>query len=144
MENLWGDFLDYEIDAETPIVKSRLQASLLGPKVKNLLTASVTPLTARERKDRLLPSDHLGFTFDIYAPCLDLRVRVFTATYPLAGFPMKISKWRRTSGVSSENIDEFMAELADILGSDRMKKTLGSLLAQSMPSDGVDLNGESE
>ncbi len=150
-ESLWpSDF--GEIDTKSPVAILKEQGAQLGRLTKNILTGEVT-LTASNRVNNpfmseleksshklgkvfIKPSsyaqDTISFNFNLKASALqDYRYVLFVIEYDIAKcYPLK---FHLTDGKYTNIKDEteFQEALKEIFASDRTKKVIQSLLAQS-------------
>jgi hypothetical protein len=118
--DFWPDDLGLG-ELRTPVALLREQATALGEKTKNVVTAEVD-------------SDNTGkfFIHKLYlvAPALHYRYQLLTIQHPILFYPMDVttptSPW---ATVKSEA--EFAEWLKTVLASEGTKKVIRSLIAQS-------------
>jgi hypothetical protein len=114
-------------DVVAPVVILKEQASLLGQRTQNLVEARVHPGQARYSEYPFV------YYFELVAPALDnYRYRLFEISHGVEFCPVRIEFEEFDESYHdaiSEN--EFMAELAKIFSSERTKRIVSSLIAQS-------------
>lgn len=142
MIDLWPE-LSVAEKIKAPISIFREQASLLGQKTKNLVTAEVE----KPRKY----DERFNYSFDLVAPTLDnYHYRLFTVEHGIDLYPLRlyldtdiieelknqISINADADGyfVSAENEDELIKQLRLVFGSKRTRHLVKALLAQAEPA----------
>jgi hypothetical protein len=121
-KDLWGDIP--EVLQLTPRDLMREQAAYLEQKTKGLLTAEIT---IDADKGSLKQSQ----TFYLVVPTMHYRYELFRIFQSdvVKIYPVRFTIQDAHTHVNSET--EFINLLENILGSDRTKKIVGSLLAQA-------------
>jgi hypothetical protein len=113
-------------DAVAPVVILKEQASLLGQRTQNLVEARVHPGQLH----------YVGYPFVYYfelvAPALDnYRYRLFGISHGVEFYPVRIEFEEFDGYRDAISESEFMDELAKIFSSERTKRIISSLIAQS-------------
>lgn len=131
--NLWPEDIAVT-DAVAPVSLLREQASLLGERTKNLVEGSVvTPGTVRG-VDFLQQKDRFSYGLDLVAPALNnYRYRLFSISHGVEFYPLTISG---TEALNSDefqvnNEEEFLKAIERIFLSEKTKRIISSLIAQS-------------
>jgi hypothetical protein len=121
IESLWGEIPKAD-DIKTPIAILREQAAILGDATNNVLVAEVVP---NKRGSTMLA--HLY----IAAPALDnYRFLVLTVEHELELYPLSVED--ETSLYDNcKDETQYKAAVRAILSSDRLRRVIASLLAQS-------------
>lgn len=123
--NLWPEDIAVT-DAVAPVVILKEQAALLGQQTQNLVEARVYPGQSRYSEYPFV------YYFELVAPALEnYRYRLFEISHGVEFYPVRIGfeGFDGYSDAKSEN--EFMEELANIFSSERTKRIISSLIAQS-------------
>ena len=123
--SLWPDDIAVT-DAVAPVVLLKEQASLLGQETQNLVEARVHPGQSRYSEYPFV------YYFELVAPALDnYRYRLFEISHGVGFYPVRIEfeEFACPRDAISEN--DFMEELAKIFSSERTKRIISSLIAQS-------------
>lgn len=118
--DFWPDDIG-QPDLRTPVALLREQATALGEKTRNVVTAEVES-----------DSEGRDFVHNLYlvAPALHYRYQLLTIRHPILFYPMYVySSDRIPTEIRSE--DEFADWLKTVLASDSTKKVIRSLIAQS-------------
>ena len=137
MESLWPDDIQV-VKEKAPVTILREQASLLGQKTKNLVTAEVRPT------EKLLGLG-FGFAFYIVGPALgNYRYMLFMISHDIELYPAQIwfddeesvkeiFPWVTNSGrvVQAKSEDEFLEFLGAIFRSQKTRQVIQAILAQS-------------
>lgn len=122
-KNLWGDFKSIDVGS-TPAALLREQAALLGEMTQELLTAEVSSSSER---------GSLYHNLSIVAPPLDgYRVSILRACHGVEVYPVMLDNVieGRWNFAKCQNESEFLEAVSRILGSERVRRVVASLLAQ--------------
>ena len=143
MVDLWPEIITTE-KIKAPVAILREQASLLGQKTKNLVTAEVE----KPRKY----NERFNYSFELVAPTLDnYHYRLFTVEHDISLYPLHLYidqdiaeelknqtsldfDEEGTPFVSAENEDELMKQLRIVFSSKRTMHLVKALLAQAEPA----------
>jgi hypothetical protein len=121
IQDLWGETVA-TIEMQTPATILRQQASLLGPKTKNLVEAEV----------KSAPSGNdIVHNFNLVVPTLDgYTYQLFRLLHGPSLYPITIVGGPRAgSGIRDES--ELMSYLKEVLGSSETTRLVGALKAQA-------------
>lgn len=121
--SLWPEDIIAPSTQVAPVTILRAQASALGQKSGNLVTAEVRTAGTK--------SGDLSHEFFLIAPPLDFyRYALFTVTHPITEFyPLSLEN-QRGEREEIQDEDSFVASLRRILASEDIKKVIALLLAQ--------------
>lgn len=123
--SLWPDDIAVT-DAVAPVVILKEQASLLGQRTQNLVEARVHPSVPRYSEYPF------AYYFELVAPALDnYRYRLFVISHGVGFYPVRIEFEEYANPHDAIGENEFMRELADIFSSERTRRIISSLIAQS-------------
>lgn len=123
--SLWPDDIAVT-DAIAPVVILKEQASLLGQRTQNLVEARVHPGQTHYEEYPFV------YYFELVAPALDnYRYRLFGISHGVAFYPVRIEFEGFDGYRDAISENEFMSELADIFSSERTRRIISSLIAQS-------------
>lgn len=126
-KNLWGDFGSAEA-IRTPTTVLNEQASALNVATKGVLRGKIEVESVR---------GEFQIVLSIVAPAINnYEFEVLQVSHGIELYPATVvAAWERhsadTGEVECENEDEFTRALARILGSDRVRRVISSLIAQS-------------
>lgn len=125
-KNLWGDLGSIKAE-RTPTTVLREQAAALGPLTKGVLRGNVE---TGQRYGRF------SATLSIVAPAVnDYEFAVAEISYGINLYPVSlVADWeknQRDSTVECEDEEALTAALEQILTSDRVRRVITSLIAQS-------------
>jgi hypothetical protein len=125
-KNLWGD-IKAEATIRTPANVLKEQATALSEMTKGVLAGTVRSGTEYNK---------FKVGLSIVAPALNnYEFDVVEVEHGIELYPLKVTpaweKYGFTSSQECENEEEFVAALGGILGSDRVKRAINSLIAQS-------------
>lgn len=113
-------------DEVAPVVILKEQASLLGQRTNNLVEARVLPGQSHYSEYPFV------YYFELVAPALDhYRYRLFEIAHGVEFYPVRIEFEEFATPRDAPGEDEFLLELAAIFSSDRTKRIVSSLIAQS-------------
>ncbi len=120
-EDYWPPDIE-EGSFESPVAIMRAQATLLGEKTKQQMTAQVQLVSG--------PGQLFIWSFQLSSPALgSYRYELFRVSSPVTLFPATFH-WEGHANKVVENKEEFKQTLREILGSDQTKKIIQGLLAQ--------------
>lgn len=127
VQDLWGEIPSTE-GLRTPLLILREQAALLGQKTGNILEGDVHVSRA---------GDNFRASLRIVAPALDNYIyTVLHITYPMISYPVRVLDVEGPPiEQNCQNEEAFIEVLKRILSSDRVKKAITSLLAQSKANE---------
>ncbi|VTT97484.1 Uncharacterized protein OS=Chloroherpeton thalassium (strain ATCC 35110 / GB-78) GN=Ctha_1689 PE=4 SV=1 [Gemmataceae bacterium] len=121
-ENLWpADF--GQLTEKTPVSILREQAAALGERTANVVFGRVS-------------TDSRGgefvHHFELYAPVLGYSAGIFSVQHGIDLYPVKL-QWSGggTTTANASDPNEFQTRLKELFSSEKTKKTIASLLAQS-------------
>ena|ERR1019366_1094536 len=119
--DFWPDDIG-QSDLKTPVALLREQATALGEKTKNVVTAEVAS-----------SSDGGWIVHDLYivAPAINYRYQLLTIRHPLLLYPMLAKEPSSVAWIKLESEDDFIQWLKTTLTSDRTKKAIQAMIAQS-------------
>jgi hypothetical protein len=119
--SLWPPEFD-EIPVQTPVAILRQQASALGQKTQNIVVGRVSTYAAGE-----------GFhhPFHLYCAPLGYQVELLAVDHGIDLYPARIHVTGESGELVAANPEEFALMLRQVFASQRTKKIIGSLLAQS-------------
>jgi len=123
VENLWGD-LPLGKETRTPYTILREQAVLLTEMTKEALEGNVS----RIRREAGI------FTYNLEIASLAIRrysYRLLQVDFPPSLYPLSMSDFTNDLEYKSENEEEFIKVLGEILSSEKVKKVVLGLLSQS-------------
>jgi len=123
VENLWGD-LPLGEETRTPYTILLEQATLLTEMTKEALVGHVS----RIRREEGL------FTFNLEISSQAIRrysYRLLQVDFPPSLYPLSMSDFTNDVKYGSENEEEFIKGLGEILSSEKVKKVVLGLLSQS-------------
>lgn len=121
--DLWPEDIATNVSELTPVAILKQQASLLGDKTKNLVEAQVETRAVDFQR-------FLEHSFYIVAPALDhYRYLLFRVTHPGTLYPVEIVSQDHKESAGSET--EFIEKIRGILSSEKTRKLVQSLIAQS-------------
>jgi len=138
MTNLWPAEITEVSEITPPVVILEQQATMLGDMTKNIVLAEVK---AEESK-----TYEFSYTFDIVAPILDnYRYRLLTIYHHIDFYPLIIAvekeiyqdiklsdKTKKESmALEVDSESKFLEELRKIFRSNKTKRIISALLAQS-------------
>jgi len=128
--NLWPEDIAVT-DAVAPVSLLKEQASLLGDRTKNLVEGRVTPGVGKSVA--LMLEGGFTYDFDIVAPALNnYRYRLFSVSHGVEFYPLVIDAPPfSVAELHVENEEEFLKTLEAIFSSDKTKRIISSLIAQS-------------
>jgi hypothetical protein len=113
-------------DAVAPVVILKEQASLLGQRTQNLVEARVYPGQSHYIEYPFV------YYFELIAPALDnYRYRLFGISHGVEFYPVRMEFEEFDGYRDAISEREFMEELAKIFSSERTKRIISSLIAQS-------------
>jgi hypothetical protein len=121
--NLWPEDIAVTDDV-APVTILKEQASLLGQRTQNIVEAYVIKPKYATHRD-----PPFRYNFYLMAPALDYRYQLFTITHGLEFYPVSITFEDLTVEIADE--DGLMQELANIFSSEKTKRIISSLIAQS-------------
>lgn len=124
--NLWGELPEIE-DIRAPITILKEQAAQLQVMTKNLLRGKVI---------RRFAGTWFNLELRMLAPAIDnYEYTVLEVRHPIDNYPLTVTagyeSGRPDSGRMCSTEGEFVAALADILGSEKVRTIIKSLLIQS-------------
>lgn len=120
--NLWPEDVAMT-DALAPVTILKEQASLLGQRTRNLVEARVS--------QRQSSKFDFCYYFELVAPALDNYIyRLFQILHNVEFYPVWIDFFE-VSPIEVQNEDEFILELEKIFSSEKTKRIISSLIAQS-------------
>lgn len=126
--NLWPeDIAVTGVVAPVTILKD--QASVLGQRTKNLVEGRVKQGTGDP-----LGNNKFSYDFDLVAPALNnYRYHLFSIWHGVEFYPLIISSSAAFPGVELEvpNEEEFLNALGSIFSSEKTRRVITSLIAQS-------------
>jgi hypothetical protein len=145
--NLWSD--DIKVNVVTPLAVLRKQAHLLTQMTKGVLEADVATVDTVYGD-----SGTIRHGFDVIAPALDYRQRLFTATHGVQVYPVVLEadcfrsqshpdlnavklgpgydlEPERAGTRQAKTEDEFLNLVREILRSDKVRSVIQSLIARS-------------
>jgi hypothetical protein len=117
-DDLWPDNIA-DSKLTTPITVLKEQATLLGEKTKQLVTAEVVTQTT---------GNLFVHSFYLMAPTLKYRYELFRASHGINFYPLSVEYANQHSTTRDE--DEFKAKLKEILSSQHTLNVVHSILAQ--------------
>ncbi len=128
-KNLWGELPSVE-DVRTPTLILKEQAALLADMTQSVLYGEVTFGKSRSGADKF------ELELRIVAPALDnYTYDAVVVMQPLALYPLKVwPGWERYNPQVEKicsSADELELALAEILGSDTVRRVIAALIAQS-------------
>jgi hypothetical protein len=124
VQSLWK--IPDTTNLRTPVTGLKEQASALTEATDGILVGEVRTNSGNSQ-------DSLQYGLDITVPSLNnYRYRVATLIQPLTMYPLSVIVGSRNSMANNE--DELIKVLADILGSDRVQRIIGSLITQARSS----------
>lgn len=139
MKDLWPDDIK-ATGIKPPVTILKEQATLLGEKTNNIVTASVLRSESRNLLSPVFGKD-FSYTFFIEAPALGgYRYALFSIGHSIEIYPVYFdldeSIKKEFIGpidkeVSVDSEEEFLDILQGIFNSDKTKKVIGSILSQS-------------
>lgn len=130
--NLWPEDIAVT-NAVAPVTILKEQASLLGERTKNLVEGSVVAPGIVRDVDFLL-KDRFSYGFNLVAPALNnYRYRLFSISHGVEFYPLTISgsEALNSDELQVNNEEEFFKALETIFSSEKTKRIIGSLIAQS-------------
>lgn len=133
--NLWPD--DISVTEQVPPVAIlKEQGSLLGQRTKNLVEGRVS---AADAEGPGFSDQDFCYEFDLVAPALGYRYQLFRIQHGVDFYPLGID-WDSPDNVSISNLhgeagieneEKFLEALEIIFSSEKTRKVIGSLIAQS-------------
>ncbi len=134
--DLWPNEFE-RIEVKAPVTILREQASALGDKTKNIVSARV------DKSRSALGEEPFVYSFVIEAPALNYEYELFSIGHDIEMYPVKIflgsdlkdeflheiDKFH--SYVQADNEEEFIIYLKRIFSSEKSVRVIGSILAQS-------------
>ncbi len=142
MTDLWPDDLETKDSVQAPVVILKEQATLLGKKTGNLVTAEVK---ANRLFTAMRKATAFRYDFFLCAPALGpYRYRVFSIEHDIDLYPVLIdvgtdirkeifpdeSARAESSPLEAPSKEEFLEILKKILGSEKTRKVISALRAQ--------------
>lgn len=128
-EDLWPADIGGVPTLTTPVSILKEQAVLLGRKTKNLVQVEVTSGTIPSSiTSGAMGQDRFHHSFWLVAPALDYRYTLFKIKHEITLYPLDL-EWESKMSVSSEA--ELKDQLKKIFASDKTKKIIQSMIAQS-------------
>lgn len=124
-KDLWGDIT--EVLELTPRDLMREQAVYLEQKTKGLLTAEITINSEPTNKGALKQTQ----TFYLVVPTMKYRYELFSTHQKDAITVYPIALFNDGDFIETHNETEFIKQMQNILGSERTKRVVSSLLAQA-------------
>ena len=146
MKDLWPDTFVDPNQTKAPVAVLREQASFLGEKTNNLVTAEVKPLGRQIRKsqdDPFMPPDaepeeEFKYIFYLVAPALDhYRYRLFTIGNNIELYPVTLYWSQETEETTKEQVtmaynqQELEGMLTNIFSASRTQRVIRAMLLQS-------------
>ena len=128
--NLWPEDIAVT-GAVAPVSILKEQASLLGERTKNLVEGKVSP--GHGIGVDLLLQNRFSYDFDLVAPALNnYRYRLFSISHFVEFYPLTIASAPLNSNEFQVNYEEeFLKALERIFSSEKTKRIISSLIAQS-------------
>ena len=125
-KNLWGN-LTAEESVRTPTNVLNEQATALSEMTKGILHGKVE-LWSEEKTFKI--------TLSIVAPAVNnYEFEVVSVKHPVELYPVSVvaawERWELRKEIECQDEEEFMAALERILGSERVRRVISSLIAQS-------------
>jgi len=119
--DFWPDDIG-QSELRAPVALLREQAAALGEKTKNVVTAEVAS-----------SSESGSIVHDLYivAPAIHYRYQLLTIRHPLLLYPMQARVPSTILWTTLESEEEFIHWLKTTLTSDRTKKAIQAMIAQS-------------
>jgi len=154
MKDLWPDTFVDPSQPKAPVAVLREQASLLGEKTNNLVTAEVKPLgrqIGKAQNDPFMPPDaepeeEFRYIFYLIAPALDhYRYRLFTIGNNIELYPVTLywsqeteesTKEQVTFAYNQEDLEEM---LANIFRAPKTQRVIRAMLLQSEEREADDV-----
>jgi hypothetical protein len=124
-KNLWGELHIDALNQTTPTQILKDQAALLSDMTKSVLQADVTVS---------LYNGIFNLDLNIVAPAIEnYRYEVVSVTHGLEMYPVTVKPQNDLSAhdIVCKNDTEFETALGEILSSERVRRVIGLLLAQS-------------
>ena len=141
MADLWPDDLT-EVRTKAPVSVLREQATLLGAKTKNLVTAKLRDADALESIRR--EYGPFSFSFRLVAPALGgYQYRLFDATYDVSLYPVRVFlddeiakelEMKAGTPLVIESEDDLLSTLERVFKSAKTRQVIHAILAQSAAS----------
>lgn len=125
--NLWPDDIAVT-GVVAPVTILKDQASVLGQRTKNLVEGRVT------QSNEPFHEDNFTYRFDLVAPALNnYRYRLFSISHGVEFYPLIITNSAAFNGdeVEVPNEEEFLNALGNIFSSEKTRRVITSLIAQS-------------
>lgn len=146
MSDLWPEDIT-KVTVIAPVAILKEQAAMLGEKTQHLVEAEVETIAYPSRRYQC----DFGYTFDIVAPLLAYRYRLFSIYYGVSMYPVEVdleeemkkdvttkltdykeskkTGWEKLIQADSKN--EFLTILKEIFASTKTKQVIQAILAQS-------------
>ena len=131
--DLWTDILPVASESSSPKILMKEQAMYLKQKTKGLLIAEVV---TNAFVDTSIPHTQESKTskffqiFYLVAPKLRYRYELFSVSHSVMDYPAEFS-YDDDAKLVAHNEEEFLSILKQILGSEKTRRILGSLLVQA-------------
>jgi hypothetical protein len=122
--DFWPDDIR-QSNQRTPVALLREQATALGEKTRNVVTAEVESDSAGQE-----------FVHELYlvAPVLHYRYQLLTIRHPLFFYPMGVTVPDTFDWDTVDSEEAFVVWLKGVLASDKTKKVIQALIDQSQGS----------
>lgn len=138
MSSLWPADIGH-VDVKTPAAILREQASLLGDKTQNIVTAKVKKGESRE--------DPFYYTFYLVASSYSYQYKLFAISYGFKYYPVQFyveedikellsgymskSLKQESQGPTANSEEEFLEIVGKIFNAEKTKRIINALIAES-------------